>query len=159
EVVYMTWNELSSDRDGNPIWSLPGSRTKNGRPHTVPLSLQAMTVLNALPRLDMDKGFVFPGTSGENAVTSFCTTKRRLDAQVAELNGGEPIEDWCLHDLRRSLVTGMMELGIAPHYVEAVVNHVSGHKGGVAGVYNVARYVEPKREALNRWGRHIEKVV
>ena len=74
------------------------------------------------------------------------------------MNGGKPIGHWTLHDLRRSVVTGLNELGIAPHYIEAVVNHISGARGGIAGVYNLAKYAEPKREALIRWGRHIEEV-
>ena len=59
-----------------------------------------------------------------------------------------PLETpWVLHDLRRSGVTGMCELGVAPHVVEAVVNHVSGHKAGVAGVYNRSTYATEKRVA------------
>ena len=63
------------------------------------------------------------------------------------------------HDLRRTAVTGMAEIGIAPHIIEAVVNHISGHKGGVAGVYNRAKYSEEKRAALQRWADHVERVV
>ena len=62
---------------------------------------------------------------------------------------------WVLHDLRRSAVTRMCELGIAPHVVEAVVNHVCGHKAGVAGVYNKAIYAAEKRAALQRWADHL----
>jgi hypothetical protein len=64
-----------------------------------------------------------------------------------------------LHDLRRTLATGMNEIGVAPHVVEAVLNHVGGHKGGVAGVYNRAKYREEKRAALQRWADHVERVV
>jgi hypothetical protein len=60
--------------------------------------------------------------------------------------------------MRRTAVTGMAEIGVEPHIVEAVVNHVSGHKGGVAGTYNVAHYTEPKRKALERWAAHVEAV-
>ena len=66
---------------------------------------------------------------------------------------------WTVHDLRRTVVTGMAEIGIAPHIVEAVVNHVSGHKGGVAGVYNRAKYSQEKRAALQRWADHVERIV
>ena len=66
---------------------------------------------------------------------------------------------WTLHDLRRTAVTGMVEIGVAPHVVEAVVNHVSGHKGGVAGVYNRATYAAEKRAALQRWADHVERIV
>jgi integrase len=60
-----------------------------------------------------------------------------------------------LHDLRRSVATGMAELGVQPHVVEAVLNHVSGHKSGVAGVYNRASYDKEKRAALDRWADHV----
>ena len=85
--------------------------------------------------------------------------KKTLDAEIAKLNGGKPIGHWTLHDLRRSVVTGLNELGIAPHYIEAVVNHISGARGGIAGVYNLAKYAEPKRQAFIRWGEHIEQIV
>ena len=62
---------------------------------------------------------------------------------------------WVLHDLRRSVATGMAELGIAPHIVEAVLNHVSGHKAGIAGVYNRATYEKEKRAALAMWADHV----
>ena len=67
---------------------------------------------------------------------------------------------WTLHDLRRTVVTGMNELGIAPHVVEAVVNHVSGRaKAGVAGVYNRAVYALEKRTALQAWADHLDEVL
>jgi hypothetical protein len=67
--------------------------------------------------------------------------------------------DWRLHDLRRSAATGMAELGIQPHIIEAVLNHVSGHKAGVAGIYNRARYVGEMHEALQRWADHVEALI
>ena len=60
-----------------------------------------------------------------------------------------------LHDLRRCAVTGMADIGIAPHVVEAVVNHICGHKAGVAGVYNRSTYAAEKRAALQRWADHL----
>ena len=152
EVVNMTQAELGTDRDGNRIWSLSGERTKNGKPHVVPLSPQAIAILDDLPEVTGDMGFLFAAI-GDNVVTSFSVMKKTLDAEIAKLNGGKPIGHWTLHDLRRSVVTGLNELGIAPHYIEAVVNHISGARGGIAGVYNLAKYAEPKREALNQVGR------
>jgi integrase len=65
-----------------------------------------------------------------------------------------------LHDLRRTAATVMADrLGVQPHIIEAVLNHVSGHKGGVAGVYNHARYLGPMREALEAWATHVAAVV
>ena len=57
--------------------------------------------------------------------------------------------------MRRSVATGMAELGVAPHIVEAVLNHVSGHKAGIAGVYNRATYEKEKRVALATWADHV----
>ncbi len=67
---------------------------------------------------------------------------------------------WRIHDLRRSVVTGMNEaLGIEPHIIEAVVGHVSGSaKSGIAGVYNRAAYLEQRKNALERWAEHIEEI-
>jgi len=58
--------------------------------------------------------------------------------------------------VRRTVATRMAELGVQPHVVEAVLNHVSGHKAGVAGVYNRSSYAVEKRAALDFWGQHIE---
>ena len=68
-------------------------------------------------------------------------------------------EPWRLHDLRRTCATGMAEIGIAPHIVEAVLNHISGAKGGIAGVYNRAQYATEKKAALERWAAHIEALI
>jgi hypothetical protein len=73
--------------------------------------------------------------------------------------GAEP-KPWVWHDLRRTLVTGMNEhLGIEPHVVEAVVNHISGAKSGIAGVYNRAAYAERREAALQAWGNHIDRLI
>jgi len=66
---------------------------------------------------------------------------------------------WRLHDLRRTAATGMADIGIPPHIVEAALNHVSGAKAGVAGTYNRAAYANEKRAALERWALHIERLV
>ena len=65
------------------------------------------------------------------------------------------MEPWHLHDIRRTVATGMADLGVQPHIVEAVLNHVSGHKAGVAGIYNRAAYSKEKTDALNMWANHI----
>ena len=72
---------------------------------------------------------------------------------------GHEIEHWTVHDLRRTAATRMAEAGTAPHIVEAVLNHVSGHKAGVAGVYNRASYEPQKRIALQQWSDHLEALV
>jgi integrase len=75
------------------------------------------------------------------------------------LDGVMKIPHWQFRDLRRTAATGMAEIGIPPHVVEAVLNHVSGAKAGVAGTYNRALYKEEKAAALERWASHIEGLV
>jgi integrase len=79
--------------------------------------------------------------------------KQRLDKRIAKT--GAPLAAWVVHDLRRTAATRMAELGVQPHIVEAVLNHVSGHKAGVAGIYNRATYSHEKRAALNLWAEHV----
>ncbi len=67
--------------------------------------------------------------------------------------------DWTLHDLRRTGATRMADSGVQPHIIEAVLNHVSGHKGGVAGVYNRAAYEPEKRTALDTLGSYIKTAI
>jgi integrase len=119
---------------------LPPARTKNGRQHAVPLSPIAAAILE---RQQRNSEFVF----GNKA--SWSDAKARLDARL-------PIAPWRLHDLRRTCATGMAELGVAPHVIEAVLNHVSGHKAGVAGIYNRATYAVKCRAALERWADWVD---
>ena len=93
--------------------------------------------------------------------------RRRAEARLGrplepdeQPSAGDAIAPWTLHDLRRTVVTGMNELGIQPHIVEAVVNHVSGRaRAGVAGVYNRATYAAEKRMALQAWADHLDQVL
>src|SRR4029077_4793522 len=84
-------------------------------------------------------------------------SKQRLDERIAK--AGAPLAPWVVHDLRRTVATRMAELGVPPHIVEAVLNHVSGHKAGVAGIYNRATYGREKRDALNLWAEQVLAVV
>jgi integrase len=138
-------------------WTLPSERTKNGRVHLVPLAPAALDLIKALPEHDSKAGWLFT-TDGETAASNFSKRKRTLDAIVTELNDGKPIPNWTLHDLRRTGDTGMHNLGVQPHIVEACVNHVSGHKGGVAGRYNWAEYLPEKRAAFELWAAHVMKI-
>jgi integrase len=83
--------------------------------------------------------------------------KQRLDERIAK--AGTALRHWRVHDLRRTCATGMADLGVKPHIVEAVLNHRSGHKAGVAGVYNYATYDKEKRQALERWAKHVLAIV
>jgi integrase len=135
-------------RDGTIV--LPPARVKNKRTHIVPLSAEAAAILAAVP--PMEGGFVFCGT---RPFSSWGRGKSALDARLA----GAKLDHWTQHDLRRSAATHMAEIGVAPHIVEAVLNHVSGHKAGVAGIYNHATYEREKRQALALWAEHIMAAV
>ncbi len=151
ETSMMRWQDLSELDGDNPLWSIPGEMTKNHRPHTVPLASEAVKVILSLPRFEGSE-LVFT-TTGATPFSGFSKLKRQIDRQIAE-DGGQPLPPWTMHDLRRSLVTGLNEQGIAaPHIIEAIVNHVSGHRGGIAGVYNRATYMAERRRALETWAK------
>lgn len=144
EVTGMRRSEISED---GATWTIPGSRTKNHREHVVPLSAPARLCIESMivPR---SEEFVF-SPSGRAPVDLGSKLKRRLDDEMK-------IPPWRVHDLRRTAASGMAGLGIPPHVVEACLNHISGAKAGVAGVYNRYAYEPEKRAALARWADHVE---
>ena len=148
EVAHARWSEVDLEAK---LWTLPGLRTKNGVEHRIPLAPQAIAILESLPRFD-GCDFLFT-ISARLPFDSFERPKRRLDALMA-------LETpFVLHDLRRSCASGMGALGIAPHLIEAALNHRSGVIRGVARVYNRNTYEPEKRAALQRWADHIERLV
>ena len=162
EVGAMRWSEI--DLDGR-TWTLPATRTKNGRHHVVPLSEPAVAILKALPRIESKTGLVFTST-GETAVSGFSRAKDRIGEFMLTAmreGAGEPdkleLTRWTFHDLRRTAASGMARLGIAVHVVEAVLNHRSGTIKGVAAVYNRYSYDVEKRQALEAWGRCVETLI
>jgi integrase len=151
EIGSLRWREIDFDK---AVISLPAERTKNSKPHDIPLSDAALAILQARPHR-VGRDLVF-GT-GANGYLGWSSYKLSLDARIADKG---TIPPWRLHDLRRTAATRMAdELGVQPHIIEAVLNHVSGHKAGVAGIYNRATYEKEKRQALNIWGEHLGAVV
>jgi integrase len=154
EISELLWCEVRQDKtfidEGLPIEGpaivLPSERAKNQRRFIVPLSKPAQTILFSRQR-DLDGGLVF-------AKRNFSVQKKLLDAALAER--GHKFEPWVLHDLRRSVATHMGEMGILPHVIEVALNHVSGARKGVAGVYNKSKLEQPKRQALEAWGEHLQ---
>jgi integrase len=149
EIAGLRREEL---RDGAIL--LPGSRTKNGREHLIPLAAPARAILTAaLAHHDEEtRRLVFGRRVGPFSGWSKC--KLALDQRIAEV-AGKPLAPWRVHDLRRSFATHAAEIGIQPHIIEACLNHVSGHKGGVAGIYNRSTYEPEKRTALDTWAAHL----
>jgi integrase len=148
EVSRMEANELSDDLS---MWTIPGARTKNHREHQVPLAPLAREIIAKTKRLDGCK-FVF-STTGRSAISGWSKVKARMD----ELMEGVP--PWRIHDIRRSTATGMGELGIPPHVVELVLNHISGARAGVAGIYNLSVQMGERRAALEAWAEHVQALV
>jgi integrase len=144
EVIGMSRSELNG-----ATWTIPGSRTKNHREHMVPLTPLAREILAAAP---VAGEYVFSTTYGRKPIVCGSKIKGRLDAAMKTV-------PWRLHDLRRTVATGMAELGIQPHIVEAVLNHVSGTRAGVAGTYNRAAYAAEKKAALERWASHVHGLI
>lgn len=115
----------------------------------MPLSKLALLLLQSRQR-DEKRDLVFG--KGKGPFSGWSKPKARLDSCSG-------VQDWRLPDLRRTVVTDMAETGVQPHIIEVVVNHISGHKAGVAGVYNRATYSSEKRSAVAAWADHLQTVV
>jgi integrase len=160
EIGGLRWSEVDLD---DTIVTLPPPRTKNRREHLIPLSQSALAILKAQPRRSAPDGtprdHVF-GRGVKRGFQGWSKGKAELDARIIKAHHGKAPKDWTLHDFRRSLSTSLHErFGVPPHVVEVILGHVSGHKGGVAGTYNKAIYVDERRRALERWGAHIMELV
>jgi integrase len=140
ELAEMRWSEIDFKAK---TWVIPSERSKNGKAHVVPLSAFALEILGEVPRF-LDCDYVFT-TTRKSPVSGFSKALRRLSE-------GSQTSDWRWHDLRRTAASGMARLGVAPHVVEKVLNHVSGIISGVAAVYNRYGYGDEAREALEGWG-------
>lgn len=173
ECAGMRWSEIDLLAD-NPVWVLPSSRTKNSREHAVPLSPQVAALLKGIDRVQTsdtangveritDSPFVFT-TTGKTPISGFSKAKEHLDKAITEVSreeaktrGGDAVEvaPWRIHDLRRTVASGMARLGIGVAVAEKVMNHVSGTFAGIVGVYQRHDFLAEKRHALNLWADHI----
>jgi integrase len=145
EVGGMRWNEVNGD-----VWTIPRERVKNARVHTVPLPLQAVRLIERQARIG-------EGVWSENREGRFGATLARDKHKLDELM--KPDAAWVFHDLRRTCVTHLSEMGFDRDLVELIVNHVSGSRGGVAGTYNRSERMADRRAALQRWADHIDQIV
>jgi integrase len=141
EIGGLRWSEIDFDQG---TLKIAAERSKNHREHVLPLSNKALNILRAIQRPGCE--YVF----GSGGFRTWGFAKARL---------GDGCAAWTLHDLRRTAATGMADLGVLPHTIEAVLNHVSGHKAGVAGVYNRSTYAKQMRDALAMWGDHVVSIV
>ncbi len=147
EVAGMTRAEVDL---GAARWTLPAGRTKNGREHVVPLTAPALEVIGAALRASEGFEHLFPAPGGRRGPHLH---RHSVEQAWRRLCGREEIGviDATPHDVRRTVATRLADLGVQPHVVEALLNHVGGHRAGVAGIYNRARYETEMRVALERW--------
>ena len=149
EVGEMSRREVDQDHQ---LWNLPAERTKNGRPHTIPLSTQAWTLIEARPRF-ADCNFVF-SADGKRAVNNWDEVKHRISAKA-----GITASSWRLHDLRRTAASGMQKLGISVPIIEKALNHKSGTFRGIVSVYQQHDYADEVAIALQRWADRVDEIV
>jgi integrase len=165
EVARMRWDEV--DFAGR-LWKLPGSRSKNKRDHEVPLSDAALRILDGLPRI-RDSGFVF-SVRGAAPISGFSKFKRQIDRAIVEMMREEaagrgadpqqvrPPEHWTLHDLRRTTAIGLQKLGVRLEVI-AVLNHISGSRAGITGIYQRHTWSQEKRSAVTLWAEHVAAIL
>jgi integrase len=151
EAAALRWSEASGDKI-----VLAPERVKNKREHSIPITDPVRAILDSRPRRP-GRDFVF-GRRWNRPLTGWSVCREALDKRIKA--AGHELPHWTHHDFRRVIATRMAEdLQIAPHIIEAVLNHVSGHKAGVAGVYNLAGYPVQMRQALTAWGEHLLAIV
>ncbi|CAN5166913.1 site-specific integrase [soil metagenome] len=166
EVRGITDSELKLT---DKLWKLPAARAKNGREHDMHLSDTALAIIEAVPKVKNEAGLLFT-TTGETPPSGFSRAKGRMDGLMlgyaraeAKKRGDDPakveIPDWVIHDLRRTMASGMARLGVQLPVIERCLNHVSGSFGGIVGVYQRHSFADEKRAALETWSAHIESLV
>jgi len=156
EVAELRWSELSRLE---AEWTIPAERAKNKVEHIVPLSKSAVTELDRVAgRADWPmEGYVLT-TTGRTPISGIGKAKRTLDDRIAN-QAEKDLPPWRIHDLRRTLATGLQRLGVRFEVNEAVLNHKSGARGGIAGVYQKYDWKEEKRSALEAWASHVEAIL
>jgi integrase len=148
EIAEARWDEL---KDDGATLSLPKERTKNKRPHDIFLPPAAREIIASTPRID-GCPFVFT-TNGSRPVSGFSKARDRLDRLMPD------VAPWRTHDLRRTAASGLQRLGVPLPVTERVLGHVGGSFAGIVGVYQRHEYGAERREALERWARHVQGIV
>jgi integrase len=170
EVAGMGWGEL--DR-ATSIWTIPAKRAKNGRTQIVPLAPVVAAELDRLALAEQMKANAadldckrWPKfgpvhtTYGKTSIKSYSKAKAELDEAITKARKDAcPLPAWRVHDLRRTLATGLQKLGTRFEVTEAVLNHISGSRSGVAGIYQQHDWKEEKRTALEAWARNVAAIL
>ena len=160
EVTGMRWRELNLNQ---AEWEIPRERSKNKAGHAVDIAPAAMEVLCTLSA----KNALLFTTNGATPMSNHAKYRQRLLVRMRALAAAEPraavgtgqIEDWRVHDLRRSAATGMASLHFAPHVIEAVLNHRSGIRSGLVANYQRFELRPERQAALHSWSRHVSELV
>jgi integrase len=153
EVANISLSELSLDHAA-PLWMIPGDRTKNGHPNRVPLSPLALKLIAEASELAGESPWLFPSPNGDGPIDAHAPTRA-----LARARDAIGLEDFRIHDLRRTAATRMAELGISPHTISMILNHVSARQGTLTSkVYVQYSYDHEKREALMAWSARLEEI-
>lgn len=140
------------------LWTMPAEHAKNGKAHLVPLSPDALAVFETIPQIGKATKLFPASRGGTGHATGFSKLAARLRKAV-EKEIGSPVPNWRLHDIRRTMATGMQRLGIQREVTEAVLNHISGSRAGIVGVYQRHDFAEEKRHALNAWAAEVARII
>jgi hypothetical protein len=96
--------------------------------------------------------------NGRTAMSAGTRFVRRL-CKLMQERAGHPIAEWRIHDIRRTVATGLQRLGVRQEVTEAVLNHASGKITGIAAIYSRHDYAAEKREALERWAEEVQRII
>jgi len=151
EVGAMQWTEIDNPEDPK-VWTIPGERAKNGKPHIVHLSEPVRAILRALPAIKGNPHVFGSGHDGKH-VAAYGIIKTEVEKALPDL------EDWRFHDFRRAGVTALADVGVPPHVADKLLNHVTGAIQGVAAVYQRAEFLTERRAALDAWAELVMAAV
>lgn len=140
------------------VWTIPSERAKNGVQHRVPLSAAAASLVRDVP-IAKGSPWLFPADGNvANTASGISKTVNRLRKAMSKDLEVE-VPHWSLHDIRRTVATGLQKLGVRFEVTEAVLNHLSGSRGGIAGVYQRHDWAAEKAQALCAWAEYVAKSV
>lgn len=151
EIGDLQWSEINLDTG---MMTLPPERVKNGQTLKLTLAPAAVDILRAIPRNDKHRGEYVFGKRGQKCFNAWSYCTMALNARIAA--SGKTLAPWTLHDLRRSMRTGLSRIGILPHVAELTIGHAVT---GITAVYDKHKYDAEIAQALRRWADHVAAIV
>ena len=155
EVASMRWKDYNKDEK---LWTQPREFTKSDREHYIPLSDMTIEILEDVFNLG---SYIFT-SSGTRPFENFSRDKKRLDQKLKKIYKAKNLPampHWTIHDLRRTVASGLARLKVAPHVIEKILNHSTGQISGVAAIYNRYEYADEMRDALDQWSKYIQNLL